>query len=221
MAEEPVADVLVAEEPPVDAVPESDWSEVELAPELSDDTVIDLTDEAAGGVPLGRPDPEPERHDARPASMRAWYGLGIDPVEEPEPAPMLGTEDDSDAPFAAALALGAQRFAQDYQPSEIEIIARSASSAALRPVDPWSALVAEPIDEWTSAPTVVPPVEQLDPRALTYNATTLPAQAPAAEGRTTTTFEAPTPDPAPEPEPAPRVVTYTPAPPAGWYPGSG
>jgi hypothetical protein len=217
------ADELSVEEPTTEgalATAGGSWTAHDET-EGPDDAVIDLTDDAGSADLLGSPEPEPLPHDARPESMRAWYGLGIEPVEEPEPTPApIAAEDDSDAPFAAALALGARRFAETYQPSEIEIIARTASSAARRPVDSWSALVAEPIDEWTAAPTVVPPAEQLDARALTYNATTLPVQAPAAEGRTSSTFEAPAPEPRPEPEPEPRVVAYTPAPPAGWYPGS-
>jgi hypothetical protein len=221
VADEAVAEETVADEDEVGqtATDHADAEHAEVDP--LDDTVIDLTDAAPSAEPFRGADPEPPRLDARPESMRAWYGLGIEPVEEPEPTPVpVAAEDDSDAPFAAALALGARRFAETYQPSEIEIIARTASSAARRPVDSWSALVSEPIDEWTAAPTVVPPAEQLDARALTYNATTLPVQAPAAEGRTSSTFEAPSPEPRPEPEPEPRVVTYTPAPPAGWYPGS-
>jgi hypothetical protein len=148
----------------------------------------------------------PEPYDARPTSARSWYGLGLEPIEEPTDevdaeAAQTPAVDPDDA-FAAALELGARTFAEHYQPSEIEIAAGIASGAH-RPADPWTA-PATPAAPWTvEEPTVAP--EPLDAHDAAYGSA---APEPAdADGGT-------------EPAAAPRPVTFTAPPPAGWYPGS-
>jgi hypothetical protein len=137
-----------------------------------------------------------EPYDARPSSARSWYGLGLEPIDEPEEAADVAPSDDA---FAAALELGARTFAEHYQPSEIEIAAGIASGAH-RPAETWTA-PAPPAAPWVvEEPTVAP--ETLDPHDAAYG-----ESAPA------TSQDA-------EPPAAARPVTFSPPPPAGWYPGS-